>query len=148
MDKLKPCPFCGSKEIHVMDMGYPHWIYCMKCGAKVHGGTCSAKESIEAWNRRAEPKWISVSERLPYEMQAVNVTWKYNLPEPQHYYSAKEFPFVGTAIYYNGKWYWDLSPACNVPDECEEVDNDISIIAWMLLPEPYRRAEPDQEENE
>lgn len=54
-NKLKPCPFCGGKA-HIMKMGYPHWIYCEKCGAKVHGGVVGEKEgeeaSIKAWNRR------------------------------------------------------------------------------------------------
>lgn len=55
MEKLKPCPFCGG-EAKIMKMGYPHYIYCLKCGAKVHGGTTSEKDSIKAWNRRTEPK--------------------------------------------------------------------------------------------
>lgn len=53
MEKLKPCPFCGG-EAKIMKMGYPHWVYCLQCGAKVHGGTISEKDSIKAWNRRAE----------------------------------------------------------------------------------------------
>lgn len=54
MDKLKPCPFCGG-EAKVMDMGFPHWVYCTKCYAKVHGGTRDEKDSIEAWNKRVLP---------------------------------------------------------------------------------------------
>lgn len=53
---LKPCPFCGGKA-HVMMMGYPHWVYCGDCGAKVHGkvvGADGVQESIKAWNRRAQ----------------------------------------------------------------------------------------------
>ena len=53
-EKLKPCPFCGGGEAKIMKMGYPHWIYCLECGAKVHGRTTDEKDSIEAWNRRAE----------------------------------------------------------------------------------------------
>ena len=49
--ELKPCPFCGG-EAKVMDMGYPHWVYCEECGAKVHGGTNDERDSIAAWNRR------------------------------------------------------------------------------------------------
>lgn len=51
--RLKPCPFCGGKA-RVMQMGYPHWIYCEKCGAKIHAGTTDEKDSIMAWNKRAE----------------------------------------------------------------------------------------------
>ena len=49
--ELKPCPFCGG-EPKIMDMGFPHWIYCKKCGARVHGCTYDVKDSVEAWNRR------------------------------------------------------------------------------------------------
>lgn len=53
---LFPCPFCGGKA-HIMRMGFPHWIYCERCGAKVHGGLIGEGEGEEAsrkaWNRRA-----------------------------------------------------------------------------------------------
>lgn len=55
-DKLKPCPFCGGKA-RIMNAGYPHWVYCTKCGAKVHGGKFGEegeKASKKAWNRRAK----------------------------------------------------------------------------------------------
>lgn len=55
--KLKRCPFCGG-EAHIMKMGYPHWVFCKQCGAKVHGGKFGEREgevaSIEAWNRRVK----------------------------------------------------------------------------------------------
>lgn len=49
--KLKPCPFCGG-EAKVMNMGYPHWVFCKNCYAKVHGRTHDEKDSVDAWNRR------------------------------------------------------------------------------------------------
>ena len=49
---LKTCPFCGG-EAKIMDLGYPHWVYCENCGAKVHGGTHDEKDSVEAWNRQS-----------------------------------------------------------------------------------------------
>lgn len=50
-NELKPCPFCGGKA-KLMDMGFPHWVYCENCGAKVHGRTFYEEDSVEAWNRR------------------------------------------------------------------------------------------------
>ena len=56
--ELDPCPFCGGKAvIQSNDFGFPHWVYCTECGAKVHGGLQKSEEesvmaSIEAWNRR------------------------------------------------------------------------------------------------
>lgn len=54
---LKPCPFCGGDPV-IMRMGFPHWIYCGTCGAKIHGHVIGDVEgeraSIKAWNRRVE----------------------------------------------------------------------------------------------
>ena len=53
-EELRPCPFCGG-EAEIMDMGYPHWVYCKACTAKVHGqviGEGAEEASIEAWNKR------------------------------------------------------------------------------------------------
>lgn len=55
--ELKPCPFCGG-QAHIMQMGFPHWIYCEDCGAKIHGGKIgdgAEEASIKAWNRRRLP---------------------------------------------------------------------------------------------
>lgn len=54
---LKPCPFCGGKA-QIMHMGYPHWIYCEDCGAKVHGRVAGEVEGVRAsakiWNSRID----------------------------------------------------------------------------------------------
>lgn len=56
MAKLKPCPFCGSKNI--ADHGkYNTWINCIDCGAEgpIRGVELwkTKEDAIEAWNRRA-----------------------------------------------------------------------------------------------
>jgi len=75
---LKPCPFCGSTNIHIMKMGYPHWIYCEDCGAKIHGRQIGEEEgekaSAEAWNRRANENEITLSEAMKQLKQIANET--------------------------------------------------------------------------
>ena len=57
-EKLKPCPFCGSKKLHYSKptpYGCPaFWsssVACIECGAEIIG---KDDKAIEAWNRRAE----------------------------------------------------------------------------------------------
>ena len=41
-----------------MRMGYPHYIYCEDCGAKIHGGKIgdgAEEASVKAWNKRRLP---------------------------------------------------------------------------------------------
>lgn len=52
---LKPCPFCGSKDVNVQNMGWPHHVYCLNCQAQ----TVSVKyafegeaEAVAKWNQR------------------------------------------------------------------------------------------------
>ena len=75
------CPFCGGKA-HIMKMGFPHWIYCEDCGARVHGGTCEEKDSIKAWNRRTGRQLLLedtiLLEKKAQQMEVTNIT---NLPE-------------------------------------------------------------------
>ena len=56
---LKPCPYCGSSEIHtyqptMYEIGNNASVYCMNpiCGAEIRGGTL--KEAIAKWNRRVK----------------------------------------------------------------------------------------------
>lgn len=53
-NELKPCPFCGSKRIHLVDASElgNNWVRCDNCETE---GPCHLTEqnAIEAWNRRA-----------------------------------------------------------------------------------------------
>lgn len=58
MQELKPCPFCGSADVHITD-AWPHYAYCLGCGIKMQTcysdfGDDGIKEVAEAWNRRAD----------------------------------------------------------------------------------------------
>lgn len=71
--ELKPCPFCGSDNVKIVywdedEQNEKAWergdkqnenhyyvIRCYNCDIELFGGaTGSAKELVEAWNRRAE----------------------------------------------------------------------------------------------
>lgn len=88
-------------------------------------------------------RWIPCSERLPEDLEAVNVTWVNHNP-PVYYQYTKDVPNADTAVYYRGVWYWWDSTICDVLGEygekcgAEQIDKDIEILAWMPLPEPYR----------
>jgi Lar family restriction alleviation protein len=54
-EELKPCPFCGSTDLHHHLEGttpHPAWaIYCRYCGARSRYD--DAGDHISAWNTRA-----------------------------------------------------------------------------------------------
>jgi len=74
MDKLNPCPFCGSIDLEVSNTHTPsYWVECHECDAKAHGASfnyttkqhndfhskplprpyvLARKSAIAAWNRR------------------------------------------------------------------------------------------------
>ena len=92
-EKLKPCPFCGG-QAHVMKMGYPHWVYCEDCGAKVQGfvaGSLGEQASIALWNSRYNelPEGVgAVANTLPKNADDVlNVT-----------FSSGEYHFTNTLL--------------------------------------------------
>lgn len=97
----------------------------------------------------AERDWIPVSERLPDELAAVNITWVNHNPPPYYKYT-KDVPLVDSAVYYRGKWYWWDATVIDLLGEydgayihgIEPIDKDIEVVAWMPSPKPYR------EENE
>ena len=84
--------------------------------------------------------WHRSEEELPGSNDAVNVVWVNRNPE-SYYAGIKDKPFVATAHYHNGKWYWFSATCKDYLDEygrCEvnEVDEDIDILYWMPLPSP------------
>ena len=50
MDDLKPCPFCGSRELHGGGGG-PWWIRCATCGTDGPSAG-SQRKARTLWNRR------------------------------------------------------------------------------------------------
>ena len=51
-EKLKPCPFCGSKRIEAHNVGW-WWCICQDCKAQ---GPFRMLENtaVDAWNSRTE----------------------------------------------------------------------------------------------
>lgn len=89
----------------------------------------------------AEPQWIPCSERLPENMETVNITLVNREPVP-YYMHIKDKPFTATGIYFKGKWYWWSSTCDDIlceygENEIDEVNDGIEIVAWMPLPKPY-----------
>ncbi len=88
----------------------------------------------------AASPWRRVEDGLPESNDAVNVVWVNRNPE-SYYADIKDKPFVATAHYHNGKWYWFSATCKDYLDEygrCEvdEVDKDIDILYWMPLSSP------------
>ena len=88
-----------------------------------------------------QPRWIPVSERLPKELEPVNITWINHNPE-SYYADIKDKPFTATGVYFNGQWYWWSTLCTDILAEYSHnyddiIDDDIEITAWMPLPEPY-----------
>lgn len=55
MQDVKPCPFCGSKDISIEKNDAVDWeVYCKNCGATVGAYDCyeTIEEALEVWNRR------------------------------------------------------------------------------------------------
>lgn len=50
-NKLKPCPFCGNKDIGLLNSSSGCSVICEHCGAQSEYMD-EIKLAIEAWNRR------------------------------------------------------------------------------------------------
>ena len=55
MEKLKHCPFCGSKPM-MQHIAYPNtefwFVKCVNCSAEINNPNNTEKEAQEAWNKR------------------------------------------------------------------------------------------------
>lgn len=96
---------------------------------------------IKYLTQSSENFWISTKERLPEKIEAVNITWVNTNPEP-YYADIKNKPFVATAVFCNGKWYWYSTECEDYLKEygeykIDEIDRDIKVTAWKPLPRPY-----------
>ena len=93
-------------------------------------------------------KWIPCSERLPCDGIPVNITWVNRKPV-SYYVDIKDKHFTSTGIYYRGKWFW-YSWACEDllyeygNSKADAVDEDVEIVAWMPLPEPWKGENNDK----
>ena len=66
MSELKPCPFCGGKDIRLLTSMFDCDIWCSNCGAsvfrearKTHNCIAENKKdaqtkAVRAWNRRVD----------------------------------------------------------------------------------------------
>ena len=100
------------------------------------------KAAYERGKAEVEQRWIPVSERLPEDLEPVNITWVNHNPE-SYYADIKDKSFTATGVYFNGQWYWWSTLCTDILAEYSHnyddiIDDDIEIIAWMPLPEPYK----------
>ena len=94
-----------------------------------------------------QTRWIPVSDRLPKDLEPVNITWVNHNPE-SYYADIKDKPFTATGVYFNGQWYWWSTLCTDILAEYSHnyddiIDDDIEIIAWMPLPQPYKEVSAD-----
>lgn len=107
-------------------------------------GKCDAEEFAKDFNEildlatkalEQEPKtgdWISVNERLPENTQPVLMT----IRRMSKLYNHEPFITVGY-ISWNQTTWWSAHDG-----DC--VRNEIEVLAWMPLPEPYKAESEDK----
>jgi hypothetical protein len=92
-------------------------------------------------------EWIPVGERLPDDLEPVNITWINHEPEP-YYKEIKDKPFTATGVLFKGQWYWWSTLCTDMLAEYQHNHNDIideaiEIIAWQPLPGAYKEEKKD-----
>ena len=141
-----------AEQERIMDIICDAWEECRSCECPVDCKdeqdlpdthslfACTAlkysRKFIEAGY--APAKWIDVKDRLPEKLEPVNIMWKNMDPAP-YYADIKNKPFVGTAYYYNGKWWW-FSNVCEDylreygESDIDFMDDGIVVTHWMPIP--------------
>lgn len=117
---------------------------CKKCAEEHHQ---LAEWLKELKRSREQTRWIPVSERLPEDLEPVNITWVNHEPEP-YYHDIKNKNFVATGIHYRGQWYWYSTTCADYlgeygSNDIDKVDDAVEIVAWRPLPEPYKSESED-----
>ena len=123
-------------------------MMCDQHGCPISDAVFALDKAIEALSADRPQEWIPCSERLPKDLEVVNITWVNH--RPVCYYSdIKDKPFTATAIHYKDKWWW-YSPICEDmlaeygKSECDKMDADIEVTAWMPLPKPYEEVKENE----
>jgi len=112
---------------------------CLEC-AKEHKQLATWLKELK--QLREQTRWILVSEKLPEDLEPVNITWVNHNPE-SYYADIKDKPFTATGVYYNGQWYWYSTLCTDIlkaygHNHDDIIDDDIEITAWMPLPPSYQ----------
>lgn len=100
----------------------------------------SLAKSVNEASEMLRKRWIPVTERLPEDGAAVNVTWVNHSPSI-YYQHLKDKPQTATGVYYRRKWYWWSNVVQDYLAEYgewgfDEMDDAIEVTHWMPLPEP------------
>lgn len=87
-----------------------------------------------------ETQWIPCSERLPKERDSMFARWKGTDKWTKEMFEKRSDTVIATIEYSNGER--TVAPAHTTDGKwrCDcIIGDDGEVIAWMLLPEPYRQ---------
>lgn len=140
---IKHCEEVAEKNESEANFGFGNVCIdrssCLEC-AKEHRQLATWLKELK--RLREQTRWILVSEKLPEDLEPVNITWVNHNPE-SYYADIKDKPFTATGVYYNGQWYWYSTLCTDIlktygHNHDDIIDDDIEITAWMPLPLPYK----------
>jgi len=115
-EELKPCPFCGSKNVMIDDLfdNGTNTVFCGECQSK-SSNFCHFDSAIEQWNTRApQNEWISVDDELPENITTIDLL-----------INAKRRRI--DCVFMNGKFYV-------TPNSGDWVEIKNTVTHWMIAP--------------